>query len=109
MLRIRHLALLVALGILLVACGGADVQGAPVVPVPTGDVTTASTSSPDAVLPDPSPTDTNGGSNTTTEVAGPSGVDGPAAPDFSLLVDDGSTFVLSQETRPVYLVFWAEW
>lgn len=31
------------------------------------------------------------------------------APDFSLLLGDGSTFVLSEETRPVFMVFWAEW
>ena len=31
------------------------------------------------------------------------------APDFSLGLSDGSTFVLSEETRPVFMVFWAEW
>ncbi|MBT8200894.1 MAG: hypothetical protein KJO36_10280 [Acidimicrobiia bacterium] len=31
------------------------------------------------------------------------------APDFSLSLDDGSTFVLSEATSPTYLVFWAEW
>ncbi len=31
------------------------------------------------------------------------------APDFSITLDDGSTFVLSEATRPTYLVFWAEW
>ncbi|HKY47206.1 MAG TPA: hypothetical protein VJQ79_04390 [Acidimicrobiia bacterium] len=34
---------------------------------------------------------------------------GDAAPDFTLALGDGGTFVLSQEARPVYLVFWAEW
>lgn len=32
-----------------------------------------------------------------------------AAPDFTLALGDGGTFVLSEEARPVYLVFWAEW
>lgn len=32
-----------------------------------------------------------------------------AAPDFTLGLGDGGTFVLSEEARPVYLVFWAEW
>lgn len=32
-----------------------------------------------------------------------------AAPDFALGLGDGGTFVLSEEARPVYLVFWAEW
>lgn len=31
------------------------------------------------------------------------------APDFSLALGDGSTFTLSEEARPVFLVFWAEW
>ena len=36
-------------------------------------------------------------------------VDGPAAPDFALALGSGETFVLSDEQKPVYLVFWAEW
>jgi hypothetical protein len=35
--------------------------------------------------------------------------DGPPAPDFELALADGSTFRLSDEQKPVYLVFWAEW
>jgi hypothetical protein len=34
---------------------------------------------------------------------------GKAAPDFSLELGDGSTFTLSEEARPVFMVFWAEW
>jgi hypothetical protein len=34
---------------------------------------------------------------------------GMAAPDFSLALGDGSTFTLSEESRPVFMVFWAEW
>ena len=45
----------------------------------------------------------------TTGAAQPSGVDGPVAPDFEFTLDDGSTFVLSEEAMPVYMVFWAEW
>jgi hypothetical protein len=33
----------------------------------------------------------------------------PTAPDFTLELGAGGTFTLSQETRPVFLVFWAEW
>jgi peroxiredoxin len=36
-------------------------------------------------------------------------VDAPPAPDFTLALDDGSEFVLSDEQKPVYVVFWAEW
>lgn len=36
-------------------------------------------------------------------------VDGPPAPDFTLALADGTEFVLSEEQKPVYMVFWAEW
>ena len=35
--------------------------------------------------------------------------DGPPAPDFSLDLSGGETFVLSQQTTPVLIFFWAEW
>lgn len=37
--------------------------------------------------------------------------EGPAAPDFTLALgaDQDDTFVLSEEPKPVYMVFWAEW
>lgn len=31
------------------------------------------------------------------------------APEFSLELGDGGTFTLSEETRPVFMIFWAEW
>lgn len=33
----------------------------------------------------------------------------PVVPDFTLALGDGSTFTLSEASKPVYLVFWAEW
>jgi hypothetical protein len=35
--------------------------------------------------------------------------EGPAAPDFSLALEPSGEFVLSQEVKPVYMIFWAEW
>ena len=35
--------------------------------------------------------------------------DGPLAPNVTLDLDDGSTFVLADAERPVMFVFWAEW
>jgi uncharacterized low-complexity protein len=50
-------------------------------------------------------------STSTTAVASDSAVqiEGPAAPDFTFALADGSGFSLSGEQKPVYLVFWAEW
>jgi hypothetical protein len=35
--------------------------------------------------------------------------DGDAAPDFTLALGEGGEFTLSDEQKPVYMVFWAEW
>lgn len=32
-----------------------------------------------------------------------------AAPDFTLALEPSGEFVLSQEVKPVYMIFWAEW
>jgi hypothetical protein len=48
----------------------------------------------------------NAGATSTTPLVRPDGED---APDFSLALGEGGTFILSEETRPVFLLFWAEW
>jgi hypothetical protein len=37
--------------------------------------------------------------------------EGPPAPDFTLALGEGGsdTFTLSQESKPVFMIFWAEW
>jgi hypothetical protein len=35
--------------------------------------------------------------------------EGPDAPDFTLALGQGGEFTLSEEQKPVYMVFWAEW
>jgi len=71
------------------------------------DTTTPTTATPDTTATTPTiPTSgTTGTTPTTTATA----AEGPVAPDFTLDLGSGGTFVLSEETRPVYLVFWAEW
>jgi hypothetical protein len=32
-----------------------------------------------------------------------------SAPDFTLALHGGGSYTLSEENRPVYLLFWAEW
>ena len=67
-------------------------------------VSTTATTVPDSAA---SETETVPDSEAPPETAAP--VDGPPAPDFTMTLNDGSTFTLSEEQKPVYLVFWAEW
>lgn len=71
--------------------------------------TTASAPATTQAVPEttaaPSPTEAEPEA-TTTAAAEPLG---PPAPDFSLQLSDGGTFVLSEHTQPVVVFFWAEW
>jgi hypothetical protein len=78
---------------------------------------TPSTSRTETTLPESeSRSSALAGTTTTTlepteaSVPGPP-PEGPPAPDFTLALgeDGSSTFTLSQETKPVFLIFWAEW
>lgn len=91
----RHLvALAMIMSLVGAACAGAG----------------SSTDGTGSSSPSTAPSTTGQGSSTTDggSVAKP---EGPIAPDFTLaLGEDGSeTFVLSEEAKPVYMVFWAEW
>ncbi|MEN8239056.1 MAG: hypothetical protein ABFR53_07640 [Actinomycetota bacterium] len=59
---------------------------------------------------DPSPTRDSmgdgGASLVPNETIAP---EGPAAPDFTMALQDGGTFTLSEQAKPVYMIFWAEW
>ena len=77
----------------LVACGDRGVSdGAATIPPGSIEGPSVSATSSAATLP----------SSTVTEAR-------DTAPDFTLTMGSGDTFVLSEEARPVYLVFWAEW
>jgi hypothetical protein len=92
---------LVAFGILAAACGGGTVtQDSFETSLPT----TATVAATDEEAPV-----TTAGIDPTTTAAPAVVVDGPPAPDFALALDDGRGFILSEEQRPVYMVFWAEW
>lgn len=47
--------------------------------------------------------------STTSPGAAETDHDRELAPDFTLALADGGVYTLSQEAKPVYLVFWAEW
>lgn len=89
---------------MVAACGdGADRPAGPA-PEVTSRVTPSGESVPPRSTPPTSgPTTTAGSSASTTTVAG------EPAPDFALELGNGGTFVLSEEARPVFMVFWAEW
>ena len=100
------LATLTTLALLGVACGAVEqpamdesTPGATVPATSAGDATTvpATTSVPEG---------TNAGGSSERPAPDPSR---EIAPDFTLELSGGSTFVLSEEARPVFMVFWAEW
>lgn len=99
----RSAKVLVALGLVLSACGAGStatsIQGAGDPPTTT-ELARPITETTSVVTADPA---------VSTGDRAPSGVEGPVAPDFSLVLADGSTFTLSEGSRPVYMVFWAEW
>ena len=105
----RTANLLVVLGLMLGACGSGVSVGAGTTATSIPGVIDAPTTSAAAG----SITETTPGVTGDTAVSpagrAPSGVEGPVAPDFSLVLADGSTFTLSEGSRPVYMVFWAEW
>ncbi|HJS71920.1 MAG TPA: hypothetical protein VJ858_04255 [Acidimicrobiia bacterium] len=74
--------------------------------------TDTSTSVPVAsTVADGATTTTGVATTATTGVTGTTEVtsDRPLAPDFTLQLGDGGTYTLSEGSKPVYLVFWAEW
>jgi hypothetical protein len=104
MRRIGLPLLVFALG--AASCSGTEASSETIVSTTTteGRVTT---STMEAETSDPE-TSTTAATTATTEAAPPA-LDGPPAPDFTLALADGTDFVLSEEQKPVYMVFWAEW
>ena len=88
----KRIAALAVVIIGLASCGDPVVSDGATTSLP---LSTEGSSSTPSSSTSPSP-------STVTEVRA-------VAPDFALGLGDGGTFVLSEEVRPVYLVFWAEW
>ena len=85
----RPIALVFAIAITTVACGGA---------APSRPAASAVSA-------------TEGLTRTTRTIVAEDVVTaaGPAAPDFLMELDGGDIYVLSRDQKPVYMVFWAEW
>ena len=116
----RIFLLLGAAAILLAACGGAatvsttsEELSSDAVPAPSvddqpgGDET--QTTPADETPADETPADETPAVEDEPVVARVTDFDGPAAADFTIDLNKTGTFTLSEEARPVYLVFWAEW
>ena len=102
-------ALLLVLGLVLAACaGGATDSGDGAI---TGIDPVTTNSAPTTAATEATSTTTQRVSegSTTTSAAEQPADDAVLAPDFTLSLGNGGTYVLSEDTRPVYLVFWAEW
>ena len=104
----RTLLILAVVSLAAVSCGdGSSVPLDAGTTSTTGVAADSTTSSTDASIPP-----TTGSSGSPPSTSSPTSTvadDRPVAPDFVLELGSGGTFVLSEETRPVYLVFWAEW
>ena len=99
----RKLSLSLGIVLFLAACGGGADETAPT----TAAVQEAASSAGGTPAADATPNDDAAGEPAEADPS-PS-FDGPPAPDFELALADGSTFALSAEQKPVYVVFWAEW
>lgn len=115
MQRRRLSTVIAALSVVLAACGGGD-EPAAVAPTANVDASPASTTTTEAPPTESTVVSTVVDSVDGEESTAPAARERPApdpnreiAPDFSLDLGSGSTFVLSEETRPVFMVFWAEW
>ncbi|MCP4305340.1 MAG: hypothetical protein GY926_26925 [bacterium] len=103
-MRKRSLAIVFVL--VLAACGGAEEEVAPV----TAAATEAAPATDATPAPEAAPTEAPDATPAPSEEVDPApSFDGPPAPDFALTLADGSSFELSAEQKPVYVVFWAEW
>jgi hypothetical protein len=91
----------------------ASACGASTDPAQSDEATTsvAPTTSTQSDSQAPSGEEPAGSSTTTVPEASEERPEGPVAPDFTLALgaDGAETFVLSQEVKPVFMVFWAEW
>lgn len=96
-----------ALALIVGACGDAttsptgSAEVAVTTTIPAAEGGAGTTTAPAATT---APAPATAAPMTTAPVPG-----GPVAPDFTLALGTGGQFSLRAETRPVFLVFWAEW
>ncbi len=112
-MRRTLLLLVTAIALFAVACGSPATQLDSTAPSSTSSPSTSDAPSGDTGA-DEAPSTTSGSTDdgsTTSMADDRPKPEGPAAPDFALALgsDRSEEFVLSQEVKPVFMVFWAEW
>jgi hypothetical protein len=102
-----RLATIVVFALVLAACGGSGTDAVSTTAPPT---TSSVPITPPTTVTAGESTTTVGTSEDETSTTRPDpNPDRDLAPDFSLTLSDGTEYQLANETRPVYMVFWAEW
>lgn len=91
----------IVLLLVLAACGGAGTSATTV--FDSADVTSPTVPSTTSAPSGAATTDTPEGMTSTTDSGR------PGAPDFTLELGDGGAYTLSEGSKPVYMIFWAEW
>lgn len=104
----RFVLIIAVFAVTASACGAGQATEEASQAVAATSSTVAPTTAP-AAAEDDEPTTAPEETTTTAAPAPAVVVDGPPAPDFALALDDGRGFILSEEQKPVYMVFWAEW
>ena len=96
----KRLALFLAVLTVAAACSSANSEQ------PTADSQTTQAATDDGSSPVRDSMSDSGSSLIPDPVIPP---DGPLAPDFTMALAGGGTFTLSEQMKPVYLIFWADW
>jgi uncharacterized lipoprotein YajG len=107
-MMLRSLPVIAAAAVFAAGCAtGTQPEAAPeTVVLPTVAPSTVTTTAAPVTTDDAEPATAPDPTTTTAAVI----VDGPPAPDFTLALEDPQgVFILSEEQKPVYMVFWAEW
>jgi hypothetical protein len=106
----RLLLVLAVLALVAAACSSSSVGGTP----ETSGADVVAPSATTETAPDEPSADSSAAPTTPSETATTSSgvepqAEGPPARDFTLALEPTGEFVLSQEVKPVFMIFWAEW
>ena len=109
--RMRTRLFAAVLMLLAASCGGTDQTQATSAPTEDATEAPATTQGSGATAAPGTTTGSGEAPGETTAAPGTEAprTEGPAAPGFTTILSDGTTFDLADHGKPVYMVFWAEW